>query len=75
MLQVAAEWCGRKSAPKFAGIPGSLPRCAFYWFDVEKFLENSEDTFADAVPLFLPRDSVQDIDTLEDWKVSEQLYC
>ena len=47
---------------------------AFYWFDVERFLENPEDFFADAVPLFLPRDRVQDIDTLEDWKVAEQLY-
>ncbi len=47
---------------------------AFYWFDVERFLENPEDIFADAVPLFLPRDSVQDIDTPEDWDFAERLY-
>ena len=46
----------------------------FYWIDVEKFIENPHDFFADAVPVFIPRDRVQDIDTQEDWEYAEVLY-
>lgn len=47
----------------------------FYWFDVDLFLKNPGQFFADAVPLFLPRDRVQDIDTPEDWEVAEGIYA
>jgi N-acylneuraminate cytidylyltransferase len=46
----------------------------FYWFDVERFENRPAVFFSDAVPLFLPRERVQDIDTLEDWENAERLY-
>jgi N-acylneuraminate cytidylyltransferase len=46
----------------------------FYWFETERFLANPHEFFADAVPVFIPRDRVQDIDTPEDWAHAETLY-
>ncbi|MDB6074367.1 MAG: neuA [Verrucomicrobiaceae bacterium] len=46
----------------------------FYWFDVELFVNDPGVFFSDAVPVFLPRSQVQDIDNLEDWEQAELLY-
>ena len=46
----------------------------FYWWDTLKFENKPSVFFSDAVPIFLPRERVQDIDTLEDWKEAERLY-
>lgn len=43
----------------------------FYWFDTESFLEQKKSFLDNAVPLELPESEVQDIDTMEDWKVAE----
>ncbi len=46
----------------------------FYWFDVSRFCNDPSVFFSDAVPIFLPRERVQDIDTYEDWEEAERLY-
>jgi pseudaminic acid cytidylyltransferase len=46
----------------------------FYWFDVARFENKPSVFFSDAVPIFLPRERVQDIDTLEDWEDAERLF-
>lgn len=46
----------------------------FYWVDAQRFKANP-DTFYDAVPVPLPRWSVQDIDTPEDWECAEQMFA
>jgi N-acylneuraminate cytidylyltransferase len=46
----------------------------FYWFNVERFMQTklifSERTY----PIEVPESEVQDIDTLEDWKIAEMKY-
>jgi pseudaminic acid cytidylyltransferase len=46
----------------------------FYWADARRFREEKRLFSSDAVPLVLPRYSVQDIDTLEDWQTAEKKY-
>ena len=46
----------------------------FYWVDVEKYLKGGRIFSKDAVPVILPRDMVEDIDTIEDWELAEQMY-
>jgi len=46
----------------------------FYWFDVHRFENSPSVFFSDAVPVFVPRHRVQDIDTLEDWEMAERLF-
>jgi pseudaminic acid cytidylyltransferase len=46
----------------------------FYWADVKKYLEENQFYLKDAVPVFLPRYLVQDIDTPEDWETAEKMY-
>ena len=46
----------------------------FYWLDTEKFFKHQRIFTSDAIPVFLPRYLVQDIDTVEDWKTAEQMY-
>lgn len=46
----------------------------FYWADAEKYLHNKRIFSGDAVPVFIPRDLVQDIDTPEDWNVAERMF-
>jgi CMP-N-acetylneuraminic acid synthetase len=46
----------------------------FYWTN----LNNKSDDIIfgkDSIPIILPRDLVQDIDTLEDWQRAEKLYA
>jgi pseudaminic acid cytidylyltransferase len=45
----------------------------FYWVDVKKFKE-TPDMLHQALPVILPRWSVQDIDTEEDWEVAEKMF-
>jgi pseudaminic acid cytidylyltransferase len=46
----------------------------FYWGKVEAFL-NNENLFCEkSYPVILPREIVQDIDTMEDWSKAELMY-
>ena len=46
----------------------------FYWGKVEAFL-NDENLFSQkSFPVVLPRELVQDIDTMEDWNKAELMY-
>lgn len=46
----------------------------FYCYDVKQFLER-DGQFADGIAAIeLPESEVQDIDTLEDWKIAEMKY-
>lgn len=47
----------------------------FYWCDVEKYLREQRMYSSDAVPVFIPRHLVQDIDTPEDWEVAERMFA
>lgn len=45
----------------------------FFWEKLDA--ESNEIIFGkDSIPIVLPRNLVQDIDTLEDWKMAEALY-
>ena len=46
----------------------------FYWGRKEAFLIRSGIFSARSLPIILPRHSVQDIDTPEDWERAEQLF-
>ncbi|MCL7751591.1 pseudaminic acid cytidylyltransferase [Guyparkeria hydrothermalis] len=46
----------------------------FYWGRSEAWLANRAIMTADAVPVVLPRERVQDIDTPEDWRRAEWLF-
>lgn len=47
----------------------------FYWVDVARFKAHPDTMNGDAVPVLIPRQAVQDIDTLEDWAVAEKLFA
>ena len=47
----------------------------FYWCDVEKYLREQRLFSSDALPIFIPRYLVQDIDTPEDWEVAERMFA
>jgi len=46
----------------------------FYWLDARRFSQTGKIYTDDAMPVFLPRYLVQDIDTPEDWESAERLY-
>ncbi|AKJ94784.1 NeuA [Thioalkalivibrio versutus] len=46
----------------------------FYWGRREAWLSGEPIMTSDAVPVQLPRERVQDIDTLEDWRRAEWLF-
>jgi N-acylneuraminate cytidylyltransferase len=46
----------------------------FYWGDAEKYLSEKQLFTSDSVPVVLPRQLVQDIDTPEDWEVAEIMF-
>lgn len=46
----------------------------FYWVDAQRFLREPVIFAAGTVPLRIPREIVQDIDTPEDWKRAEAMY-
>jgi pseudaminic acid cytidylyltransferase len=46
----------------------------FYFLQVTRFLETQNLFGSNTVPIELPESEVQDIDTLEDWKMAEMKY-
>lgn len=46
----------------------------FYWYDRKYFEEKTASFGADSCPYILGEEKVQDIDTLEDWKIAEMKY-
>lgn len=46
----------------------------FYWGDARKFIMEPELFSSDSTAVILPRQLVQDIDTLEDWEVAERMF-
>ncbi len=46
----------------------------FYWSNVGSFFKEKTFWSSDALPIYLPRYRVQDIDTLEDWKTAEMMF-
>jgi pseudaminic acid cytidylyltransferase len=46
----------------------------FYWVDVARFKAYPDTMNGDAIPVLLPRQLVQDIDTPEDWAIAEMLH-
>lgn len=46
----------------------------FYWGNIEAWLMEKAVFKSHAVPLILPRERVQDIDTLEDWRLAELMF-
>ena len=47
----------------------------FYWGRSESFLNEMVFHSPMSVPVFLPRNMVQDIDTIEDWQYAELMYA
>ena len=46
----------------------------FYWGKVKAFLDDENVFSQHSCPVVLPRDLVQDIDTMEDWNKAELMY-
>lgn len=46
----------------------------FYWGTLQAWLEEKPFFISDAVPVILPRERVQDIDTPDDWNFAEKLF-
>jgi len=46
----------------------------FYWGRVKAFLDDENVFSQHSCPVVLPRDLVQDIDTMEDWNKAELMY-
>ncbi|MEO5338933.1 MAG: pseudaminic acid cytidylyltransferase [Magnetococcus sp. MYC-9] len=47
----------------------------FYWGRAEAFLNGVVIHSAAAVPVILPRERVQDLDTPEDWQLAERMFA
>tara|TARA_B110000444_G_C18696310_1_gene526743 strand:- start:215 stop:904 length:690 start_codon:yes stop_codon:yes gene_type:complete len=46
----------------------------FYWGLTETWLDNKPIINDNSIPLLIPRDRVQDIDTFDDWKIAERMF-
>lgn len=46
----------------------------YYWFKIESFLKEPVLFSKNTVAIITPESEVQDIDTLEDWKIAEMKY-
>ena len=46
----------------------------YYWFKIDKFIEKPVLFSEDAFPIITSELEVQDIDTIEDWKIAEMKY-
>lgn len=55
-------------------VPAYHDSGQFYFFQVKHFLETGNLLGSDTVPLELLESEVQDIDTLEDWKLAEMKF-
>lgn len=66
--------------PKYLKSPSQdLPKAyhdagQFYWVDVDKYLEEQQVFSIDSIPVMIPPELIQDIDTSDDWKMAEKLY-
>ena len=47
----------------------------FYFFSVKEFLTNKKIFTENTIGIEMPESEVQDIDTLEDWKIAELKYA
>lgn len=47
----------------------------FYWGKVSSFKSRLPFFGSESLPVLIPRNRVQDIDTLEDWDVAENMYA
>jgi len=55
-------------------VPAYHDSGQFYFFHVERFLESGDLLGENTVPIELPETEVQDIDTMEDWKLAEMKF-
>ena len=56
-------------------LPTAYHDCGqFYFLRVDSFLKNGKLFTENTLPLEMPESEVQDIDTLEDWKIAEIKY-
>lgn len=46
----------------------------FYWMRIDKFLQHKKIFTDNTVAFHIPESEVQDIDTIEDWKIAEFKY-
>ena len=46
----------------------------FYWGLTDAWLKNKPVISENATPLLIPRNRVQDIDTLENWQIAERMF-
>lgn len=46
----------------------------YYWFNVNRFLQNKSLFSANTIAIITPESEVQDIDTEEDWEIAELKY-
>jgi N-acylneuraminate cytidylyltransferase len=46
----------------------------FYWYKSDFFLNNSENSFNNCGGIIYEEHEVQDIDTMNDWKIAEMKY-
>ncbi len=55
-------------------IPAYHDSGQFYWMQIESFLHQKKLFAQNTIPFEIPESEVQDIDTLEDWKIGELKY-
>ncbi len=55
-------------------VPAYHDSGQFYFFHVERFLASGDLLGENTVPIELPETEVQDIDTMEDWKLAEMKF-
>jgi len=46
----------------------------FYWGLADTWLQNKTVISKDSSPIVIPRNRVQDIDTIEDWEIAERIF-
>jgi pseudaminic acid cytidylyltransferase len=46
----------------------------FYWGMTDAWLKNKPIISKNSSPIMIPRNQVQDIDTLEDWQIAERMF-
>ncbi len=65
-----------ENAPKRSqDLPPAFHDCGqFYFFNVDKFLETKSLVSANTFAIEVPESEVQDIDTVEDWRIAEIKY-
>ena len=46
----------------------------FYWGSADAWLANRPIISKDSIPILIPRSRALDIDTIEDWKIAEEIF-